>query len=134
MGEIVSQAKFFIDGPMGNFQLVKVVSADVNDDQDAEVVTAVGVTRGAGVRYTEGGGTITLEVLREQGTPEVDYRLHRRRKTKFAFTIQDSGGARDQFFCNVAQVNRKSDDKGSHMDTVKLVWTDTKTLPSIPGL
>ncbi len=134
MGEIVSQAKFFIDGPMGNFQLQKVQSADVNDDQDAEVVTAVGVDRGAGIRYMAGGGTITLEVIREQGKPEVDYDYERRHKRRFAFTIQDTGGGREQFFCAVAQVTKKSDDKGSHMMTVKLVWTDKRTLPAVPGL
>jgi hypothetical protein len=132
MGEVVSQAKFFIDGPMGNFQLFKVKSADVDDDQDTEVVTVVGKDRGAGFRDKPGGGSINLEVLREQGTPEVDYRREKRQKTKFAFTIQDTGGSRDIYFCRVAKVTRKSDDQGSHMDTVKLVWVDTKTLPTLP--
>lgn len=131
MGEVVSQSKFFIDGPMGNRQLVKVKSADVNDDKDAEIITAVGVDDGAGIRYKPGGGTITLEVYREQGIPEVDYRRERDRRSRFAFTIQDTGGNREQYFCAVAQVSRKDDDQGSHMDTVKLVFTSRKTLPTV---
>lgn len=132
MGEIVSQSKFFVDGPFGNFQLKRVKSADVNDDQDVEVVTAAGVDQGAGLRYKTGGGSISLEVYREQGTPEVDYRKLRREQTRFAFTIQDKGGVREQFYCAVAQVSRKDDDQGSHMDTVKLVFTSRINLPVLP--
>ena len=131
MGEVVSQTKFFIDGPMGNRQLVKVKSADVNSDKDAEVITAVGVDDGAGIRYKPGGGSITLEVYREQGTPEVDWNLAQTRQLRFAFTIQDNGGQREQYFCAVAQVSRKDDDQGSHMMTVKLVFTGRKTLPTV---
>jgi len=132
MGEIVSQAKFFVDGPFGNLQLKRCKSADVNDDQDVEVVTAAGVEGGAGLRYKTGGGSITLEIYREQGTPEVDWRKERQRKTRFAFTIQDTGGVREQFYCAVAQVTRKDDDAGSHMDTVKLVFTTRIALPVLP--
>lgn len=127
--DIVSQSKFFIDGPMGNFQLIRVKSADVNDDRDAEVVTTVGVDEGAGVRYKPGGGSITLDVFREQGKPEVDWRKEKDRKSRFAFTIQDVGGQREQFFCFVSKVERKDDSEGSHMDTVKLGWTRRRALP-----
>lgn len=132
MGEIVSQSKFFVDGPFGNFQLRRVKSADVNDDEDAEVVTAAGVDQGAGIRYKTGGGNITLEVYREQGTPEVDWRALRKNKIRFAFTIQDVGGKRDQYYCAVSQVSRKDDDQGSHMDTVKLIFTNRIDLPFLP--
>jgi hypothetical protein len=133
MGELVSQSKFFIDGPMGNFQLKRVKSADVDDDKDTEVATVVGVDEGAGLLHKAGGGSITLEVYREQGTPEVDYRAHKKLKTRFTFTIQDTGGAREVYFCAVANVKRKDDDQASHMDTVKLVWTSSRTLPTLPG-
>jgi len=133
MGDIVSQAKFFIDAPFGNFQLTKVKSADVNDEKDAEIVMAVGVSGGAGFRYKEGGGEITLDVYREQGKPEVDWRKAQRQKVRMAFTMQDTGGQRDQFQgVIVAQVTRKSDDAGSHMDTVKLKYLNYVPLPPAP--
>jgi hypothetical protein len=130
--DIVSQSKFFIDGPMGSFQLLRVKSADVNDDRDAEIVTTVGVDEGAGIRYKPGGGSITLEVFREQGKPEVDWRRAKDLKWRFAFTIQDNGGQREQFFCAVAKAERKDDDQGSHMDTIKLIWTRRRALPPKP--
>lgn len=131
MGEVVSQSKFYVDGGFGNFQLKKVKSADVNVDKDKEIVTAVGVDDGAGIRKKAGGGSITLEVYREQGTPEVDWQAVWDADVKFAFTIQDKGGQREQYACEVAQVSRKDDDQGSHMNTVKLVWTSRKTLPTL---
>lgn len=131
MGEVVSQSKFYVDGGFGNIQLRKVKSADVKDNKDKEVVTAVGINEGAGIRKKAGGGEITLEVYREQGTPEVDWRAVRDADLSFAFTIQDTGGAREQYACQCAQVERKDDDQGSHMDSVKLVFTTRKTLPTL---
>lgn len=129
--EIVSQSKFYIDYALGSIQLLKVKSADVDDNKSKEVVTAIGVDDGAGIRRKAGGGTITLEVYREQGLPEVDWRAVRDANYKFAFTIQDTGGQREQYFCEVSEVTRKDDDQGSHMDTVKLVFTRRKTLPNL---
>jgi hypothetical protein len=129
--DIVSQARFFIDGPMGNFQLIRVENAKVNDQASAEVVTAAGVRGGAGIRYKEGGGEITLSVYREQGKPEVDWFTVMERRQRFAFTIQDVGGQRKQFFCAVSNTDMNSDDKGSHMFEVKLLFTGRpRLLPS----
>lgn len=131
MGDIVSQSKFFVNGPFGNFQLLRVKSCDVNDEKDAEVVTAVGVSGGAGYRFKEGGGELTLEVYREQGTPEVNWRQERDRKTVFSYVIQDVGGQREQFQgVIVAQCTRKDDDAGSHMDTIKLKYLRRVQLPA----
>ena len=124
MGEIVSESKFFIDGPMGNFQLKRVKSIDVDDESDAEIVTAMGVKGGAGVRFKEGGVALSLEVFREQGTPEVDWAKAKRLRQVFSLTIQDTGGSREQYQnCYVAKIPRKDDDQGSHMMTVKVVAT-----------
>src|SRR6185312_15810214 len=129
--DIVSQSRFFIDGPMGSFQLVRVKSADVDDDKDAEVVKSIGVDDGSGIRWKPGGGSVTLEVYREQGRPEVDYRKELKNKTRFAFTIADTGGQRDQYWCAVANVTRKDDEEGSHMDSVKLIFTKSRSLPTL---
>lgn len=120
--DIVSESKVYIDGPMGNFQLRKCKSIDVDDDSDAEIVTAMGVKQGAGSRYKEGGVSLSLEIFREQGTPEVDWAKHKRLRTRFSITIQDTGGSREQYQnCFVAKVPRKDDDQGSHMMTVKVL-------------
>lgn len=121
--DIVSQSRFFIDGPMGNFQLIRVENAKVNDQASAQVVTAVGVPGGAGVRYKEGGGEITLSVYREQGLPEVDWRKAKEKRWRFAFTIQDVGGQRTQFYCGVSSTDMDDDDQGKHMFEVKLFFT-----------
>ena len=123
-GEVISQTKFFIDSPsQGNKQLVRVKSADVTDDQDVEVVKAVGVEGGAGFRHQTGGGTISLDVYRETVAPEVAWRTLQRTRETFTFTIQDTDGLRESYqSCRVANVARKSDESGSHMDTVKLVF------------
>ena len=133
LNDIVSQARIFIDGPMGSFQLVRVESFSVDDQSSAEVTTAMGVRGGAGVRYKEGGGGITLSVFREQGDPEVNWLAVKEAHLRFAITIQDTGGQRTQYFCGVSDVTRKDDDKGSHMDEVKLFWTGRpRILPTLP--
>lgn len=130
--DIVSQARFFIDGPMGNFQLIRVENADVSDQSSAKVITAVGVKGGAGIRYEEGGGEITLSVYREQGTPEVNWMAVKEARQRFALTIQDEGGQRVQYYCAVASTDMNDDDKGSHMFKVKLVFTGRpRQLPSV---
>lgn len=131
-GEIVSQAKFFVNGAsIGNFQLKRVESASFDDETDAEIVTAIGVQGGAGYRFKEGGGEISLEVFEEQGTPEVNWFQQKLMRKPFAFTVQYVGGQRFQFRgVIVAQEPRKSDSQGSHMRTVKLKFLSVVQLPS----
>lgn len=131
MGEVVSQSKFYVDGGFGNFQLKKCKSCDVSAQKDKEIVTAVGVDDGAGIRRKPGGWELTLEIYLEQGTPEVDWYAVWEAHLPFAFTIQHRGGQRHQYACEVAQCNPKHDDQGSHMLTVKLVATSRKTLPTL---
>lgn len=137
MGDTSSKAKLFIDSKLaGNFQLYRVKSFDVDDDQDLEVVKAVGVDGGAGFRDTTGGGSMTLEVYRETGDPEVNWRILRKLKEKFAITIADEdNGLREQYqVCRVAKVTRKGDDSGSNMDTVSIKFLRRTDLPRRPSL
>lgn len=132
MGDIQSQAKLFYDGPAGSFQLVRVKSSDFDDERDGEVVTAIGVNGGAGVRFKEGGGEIKFEVYGEQGNPEIDYLDHKDRKLFFAITRQKVGGQRHQFRgVFVKKYSEKSDSEGNHMLSVTLGYTGVKKLPSI---
>lgn len=133
MADTSSNAKIFIDSPtVGNFQLFRVKSFDIDVDEDLEVVKAVGVPGGAGFRDTTGGGSITLEVYRESGTPEVNWRTLRKIKEKFSITIADEdGGIREQYqACRVAKVGRKGDDGGSNMDSVSIKFLRRSDLPS----
>jgi hypothetical protein len=137
MGDTSSKAKIFIDSrTAGNFQLFRVKSFDVEADEDLEVVKAVGVDGGAGFRDTTGGGGITLEVYRETGDPEVNWRILRKLKEKFSITIADEdNGIREQYqACRVAKVTRKGDDSGSNMDTVSIKWLRRVDLPKRPSL
>lgn len=133
MGDIQSQAKLFIDGPFGNFQLVRVKTADFDDDRDSEVVGAIGVTGGAGTRFKHGaGGEIKFEVYSETGTPEVDYLDLLERQVFFAITRQKVNGQRHQFRgVSVSKYGEKSDEQGSHMISVTLKYQRVKRLPSL---
>jgi hypothetical protein len=90
---------------------------------DAEVVTAIGVDQGAGIRFKPGGGEITLEVYREQGTPELDYRKLKARRRASRSRSRTSAAQREQYRGGRRQGHRKDDDEGNHMDTVKLIFT-----------
>jgi hypothetical protein len=117
----VSSTKFFIDGPMGNFQLTQVKSIKVDDQSDIEILLASGVKQGAGVRFKEGGNVLSLEVYRAK-SPEVDYAKHKRLRSQFSITFQDEGGGREQYQqCFIAQVPRDDDEQGSHMMSIKVV-------------
>lgn len=136
MGEVVSQAKFFADfgataasslslgSGGGSRQLTKVKSADVKDDRDVEVVMAVGVSQGAGFRDKQGGGEISMQVYRETGRPETDWRQLKTDRKTFTFTIADEGkGLRESFTCRVAKIDSKDDEAGVHEDSVTLKFS-----------
>lgn len=132
MGDTSSNAKIYLDSPsVGNFQLFRVKSFDVTDDSDLEVVTAVGVAGGAGFREKQGGGTMQLEVFRETGSPEVNWRRLKAIKEKFSITIADEdAGIREQYQAvRVAKVDRKGDDQGENMDSVTLKFLRRVDLP-----
>ena len=133
MNQVVSQSKIFIDGPMGNFQLLRWKDFDYTDDADAEVVRTVGVNGGAGVRFQTGGGSISANVFREQVRPEVDYLKEQKLRREFAITVQDVGGRRTQYQgCYVANVAPSDDADGNHMDKVKIIYQQLVVLPSAP--
>lgn len=136
MGEVVSQCKFFADfgataaasgilaSGGGSRALTKVKSADVKDDRDVEVVMAVGVEQGAGFRDKQGGGEISLQVYRETGIPETNWRKLKTDRKVFVFTIADEGkGLRESFRVRVAKIDSKDDEAGVHEDTVTLKFT-----------
>jgi len=131
--DVVSLSKIFVDGPeIGSKQLLRVKSIKESDDQDTVVVTAVGVSGGAGFQDKPGGGGFDLEVYREKIKPEVDWRKAKRDKWRFALTLADDDGERNQYpACRVAQVSGDSDDGGSNMMTVKLVHLGIKPLPKV---
>lgn len=133
MGDIQSQAKIFIDGPLGNFQLRRVKTADFDDERDAENVNAIGVSDGAaGTRFKPGGGEIKFEVYGETGVPEVDYLDWQGRQLFCAITRQKVNGQRHQFLgVTVAKYSEKSDADGSHMLSITLKYQKVKRLPSI---
>lgn len=130
MGEIVSRKKVFIDYSGGTYQLKRVKSSSITHSGTREVIAAMGVKGGAGTRKKEGGGEITLEVYRETGQPEVDYRALFDSDEFFTMVTQDEGGMREQHrSCQVAAIpDGKGDDAGDVMDTVKITFLQSSRL------
>ena len=124
-----SQAFVFIDFsasptmPGVSRQLVSVKNVKIKDDRSTEVLTALGVQQGAGVREKQGGGTITMSSYQTVGTdPEVDWRA---RKGQWGtLTIQGEGkGRRESFLFRVSKVDSGNDSDGVHEDEIELVYT-----------
>jgi len=131
MGDFVSNARLYINYSGGNFQLKKVDTWDEDDDSDVEVIVTIGVKGGAGHRDKEGGGGLKLEVFRETGRPEVNYRRVKATKEVFSMTCQDQDGERWQYQgCRVGKVTRKTDAAGKHMDSVDIKWLQRVQLPT----
>lgn len=133
MGNITSQTKCFIDfgaspsSSGGSLFHGRIKSVKIKDERGVEVVKAVGVKGGAGHRFKEGGGTITLEIYRED-KPAVNFRKMKRDKKQFTWTMQDeNGGIRERFYgCQVSNVDRDADDDGNHMDNVELKFLSSE--------
>jgi hypothetical protein len=127
MGNVTSQTKCFIDfgatpsSSGGSLFHGRLKSVKVKDERGVEIVKAVGVKGGAGHRHKEGGGTITLEVYRED-VPSVNFRKLKKNKQSFTWTMQDeNAGVRERFYtCQVSNVDRDADDDGNHMDAVEI--------------
>ncbi len=133
MGNITSQTKCFIDfGPTpsaagGSLFHGRVKSVKIKDERGVEVVKAVGVKGGAGHRHKEGGGSLTLEIYRED-RPTVKFRSLKKNRQSFTWTMQDeNSGMRERFFgCQVSNVDRDADDDGNHMDTVEIKFLSSE--------
>lgn len=130
---LVSEVGLFFDWSGGSIKSTRIQGFDETDDSDTQVVTAIGVRGGAGYRDIQGGGSLQMESLREV-TPEIPFQRLKDTKEVFAITVQDLGGERWQYQgCRVANVVRKDDDKGSHMNTIKIVFLKKVQLPTPPA-
>lgn len=133
MGEFSNQARHYINfGPInglgiassaGAKQLTKVQKADTKDDRKAEAKKASGVRQGAGFRRSQGGGTITLTVYREVGTPEVNWMKLQDDEKVFTYTLSDENGVRINFTSTVSNVDSSSDENSENTFTVVLAYT-----------
>lgn len=133
MGDLSNQARHYINfGPVNALgiatsaaakQLQKVQKADWKDDRKAEAKKSSGVRQGAGFRRSQGGGTVTLTVYREQGPPEVDWLRLQDDEKVFTYTLNDENGVRINFTCTVSSVSGSSDENSENMFTVELAYT-----------
>jgi hypothetical protein len=124
----VSDGKIFLDAPAPigfSGQLLTVKSIDVKDNQSREVVTTIGVKRGAGTRKKKGGFEIDLTEFRTIGAdPEVDWDLANDQDVFMTLTTQDEGGGRRRAYTiQVSKTDSKTDDQGMCEDTITLVAT-----------
>lgn len=135
MGDLSNQARHYINfGPVnaatgvvlstaGAKQLLKVQKADWKDDRKAEAKKASGVRQGAGFRRQQGGGTVTLSVYRETGSPEVDWMQLQDDERVFTYTLSDERGIGINFTCTVSSVGGSSDENSENMFNVELAYT-----------
>lgn len=131
MGDIASRARVYINSLTAqNKFLAKCKSSKENDDSDIEHAfnTAQEV---AGEIEKPGGGSLELEIYEEAGgVPEVDWTKLKTSREYFSIVRQFvPGGRRMQYGnCRVANVASESDNEGSQMMTVKILWRTRKAL------
>lgn len=132
MPDFSSQAFLFVDfsatpgGSAGvSLMLTTVKNVKVKDDSSTEVLTALGVLQGAGVREKQGGGTISMTQFQVVGkAPEVDWFAKKREKAWGTLTIQgEGGGRRVSFLVRVSKIDIGNDSDGVHEDEIELVYT-----------
>lgn len=130
MGDIVSFCTLSVDGPqIGSKILTKVQDWSETSDRSKEIVKAVGVKQGAGKRRKSGGGTISMNVYEEKGTPEVDWRRAEAEDWEFAMSADNEGGTKVQWLgVEVSNVAADKDAEGNNMLKVELIWEKRKPI------
>lgn len=124
------RSRFYISSSTArNKKLYKVKTAKETDARDAEHAHDTGHDEPVGVITKPGGGELELSVYEETGTPEVDWLALQEAGEFFTFVREVVRGRRIQYLnCRVANVASDDDDGGSHMISVKLIWSKRKAL------
>lgn len=125
MADIASQGSILINASGVLKELVKIKEADIKDGGKTEVVTALGVSRGAGFRRSQGGFELDLVNYRQVGkTPEVDWQRLLRTQETFTVIFQDEGnGERVSYTSRVSKIDSKRNPEGVFEDTLNIVAT-----------
>lgn len=127
---LVTQARWKISSAtQGNKRLKLVKSSKVSVGGSTETQTSMGEDAPVGFIRKPGGHTITLSVLQQQGSPEVEWELLEDTQEVFALTREPVGARRKQYpFCVVSKVEPDDDDEGKHMLEVEIVALERKGL------
>lgn len=130
MGEIATRARWTLNSATArNVKLTKVKSYSESDDSDIELVYNVSDDGPVGVIDKPGGGSIEFDYYFETGVSEVDWRELKAAKEFFSLTKQVVSGERLQYLrCRVANIASDGDDQGSHMQKVRIMWSECKSL------
>lgn len=88
--DTIHKRRISISHTGGNFDLKRVES--FKPDHDTTLTIAKSTEGPIGYHEDDNGGSITLSVFAETGTPEVNYYRLYESKEKFVFTTQDVGG------------------------------------------
>lgn len=127
---IVSRSPLFLDSASArNIYLRSVKSHSESDEADVELAYGAGESEAIGFIDKPGGGSLELEAYRIDGTPEVDWHRLQANREIFRIVRADNGGRRLQYSgCRVASVSDESDEQGSHMTKIKVVWARREAL------
>jgi len=126
---LAQQARIKIICSQGKKTLTKCKSSKVTAGGSTSIETSMGVDGGAGHTRKPGGFTIALQILEEQGTPEVDYEELEDSQEVFTVEREIVRGRRWQYLqCVVSKVDPDDDDQGKHMLDIEIVALQRKKL------
>jgi hypothetical protein len=129
MPSLASQARITISCSQGKKTLKRCKGSKVSSGGSTKVETAMGEDEGAGHTRAPGGYTISLQILQEQGLPEIDYELLESTQEPFTVEREIVGGRRWQYLeSKVSKVDPDDDDQGKHMLDVEIVALRRKKL------
>lgn len=123
MSDVASQGEIFVNIAGGGLKLLeRVKNLDIKDGRSTEVVTAIGVKRGAGFRRKQGGFEIDMTVYDQVGrSPEIDWWKVNESEAVFDLITQTEGDAfRYTYLCKVSKIDVKEDAEGNFENTITL--------------
>ena len=115
MGDPIQKRTISISYSGGNHTLKRVESFKPDHDASAEVAKAI--EGPIGYHFDDKGGSITLSVFAETGTPEVNYYRLFETHEQFLFTMQDFPSGQRVQLRNVVveKVGAPTENNGKHM-------------------
>lgn len=128
MGDTLQKRILNINYSGGNFALKRAETFKFDPDSTVEV--AVSTDGPFGFQIDNKGGSFTLNVFAETGTPEVNWHKLEASRELFTFTTQDyPSGSRVQYRpCIVEKVGSPTENNGKQMIEVTGKWVTKKVL------
>jgi hypothetical protein len=128
--QVATQARWTINSTsQGSTRLRRVKDSSEKSEGKREGVNAMGEDVPVGTRKKPGARMISLNVIDEQGDPEIDWEALEESGEWFSMTKAIVGGKRWQHpECQVSSVDATNNDDGEHMKTVEIISLRRKRL------